>query len=212
MKQNFDLHVHTNASDGSFSPEDLVKKAKDECVTTIAITDHDTTSGVEEAVKVDEDLGINIIPGVEISIDFSPGTMHLCGYFIDIKNRQLQSKLKIIQKGRLKRNTQIIELLNFLGIDVSMEEVMYEASGSQISRSHIAKVLLKKGYVTNIKEAFIKYLAKGKPCYVDRKRLNKKEAINAIIHSGGLVAIAHPVQLKLGTEGAYLSVFKELRI
>ena len=147
MKQAFDFHVHTNASDGSFSPADLIKKARKEGVATIAIADHDTVGGIEEAIKAGEIFGVNVIPGVEVSIDFSPGTMHLCGYLIDIKNEELQEGLRFVQEARLNRNPQIIKKLNDLGINITMEEVIQEAGGDQIGRPHFANILLKKGYV-----------------------------------------------------------------
>ena len=106
MKQNFDFHVHTSASDGSFSPVELISKAKEEGLITIAIADHDTVGGVAEAIKTGEVFGVNVIPGVEISIDFSPGTMHLCGYFVDINNREFQEGLRFVQEARRNRNPQ----------------------------------------------------------------------------------------------------------
>ena len=211
MKQDFDFHTHTNASDGSFSPTELIKRAKAEGIVTIAITDHDTVGGGEEAIEAGKAFGINVIPGVEISIDFSPGTMHLCGYFMDINNEEFQKRLRFVQKARLNRNPQIIKKLNDLGMDITLEEVTEEAGADQVGRPHFANVLLKKGYVKNTKEAFTRFLAKGASCYVDKKRLTKEQAINMIVNSGGLAAIAHPAQLKLNAEQEYRDLFKELK-
>ena len=211
IKQIFDFHVHTNASDGSFSPLTLVKKAKKEGMATIAITDHDTVGGVKEAVEAGQSLGVDVISGVELSIDFSPGTMHLCGYFIDIANERFQQGLQFVQEARLNRNPQIIRKLNDLGMNITISEVNKEAGGDQVGRPHFANVLLKKGYIVNTKEAFTKFLAKGASCYVDKKRLTKEQAINMIVNSGGLVVLAHPAQLKLNTEQEYRELFKELK-
>ena len=211
MKQNFDLHVHTTTSDGSFSPTELVKKAKTEGILTIGIADHDTVGGVEEAIEAGKEFGINVIAGVEISIDFSPGTMHLCGYFIDIENEKLKQGLKFIQEGRINRNPQIIKKLNDLDMDITLEEVRKEAEGEVIGRPHISACLVKKGYVKDTKEAFKKFLAKGKPCYVERVRLKKQEAVNMIIEAGGVAVLAHPKQLKLNSKEEYKQLFTEFK-
>ena len=209
--QSFDLHVHTNASDGSFSPSDLIKRASEEGITTLAITDHDTVSGIDESLKAGKKFGLNVISGVEISIDFNPGTMHICGYFIDIKNDNFRDGLNFVQKARRNRNPKIIEKLNQLGIDITLEEVIQEAGSDQIGRPHFAKALLKKGYVRDIKEAFTKYLAKGALCYVDKKRLKKEYAIKIIKGAGGIAVLAHPIQLQLESDRVYKLLFEELR-
>ncbi|MHC4417284.1 MAG: PHP domain-containing protein, partial [Planctomycetota bacterium] len=123
MKENFDFHVHSNASDGSLSPRDLVRKARQEQVQVIALTDHDTTDGVEETISAGEQSVVTVVPGVEISIDYSPGTMHLCGYFIDVNNEELKEGLEFVQGARLSRNPQILERLNAMGIDITIAEV-----------------------------------------------------------------------------------------
>ena len=211
MKQNFDLHVHTNASDGSFSPTDLIKKAKEEGVLTVGIADHDTVGGVKEALLAGKEIGVNVVSGVEISIDFSPGTMHLCGYFIDIENKNLNEGLRFIQEGRTNRNPQIIKKLNELGMDITLEEVKKEAGGEVIGRPHISACLVKKGYVKDTKEAFKRFLAKGKSCYIERVRLGKQEAINMIKEAGGVAVLAHPKQLKLNSKEEYKQLFAEFR-
>lgn len=211
MKQNFDFHVHTNASDGSYYPGELIKKAKQEGIKTIAITDHDTVSGIEEALQVGKEFGINVIPGVEISIDFSPGTMHICGYFIDTNNSKLKEGLEFVQKARRNRNPKIIKKLNKLGLKIDYQEVKSIAGPDQVGRPHFAKVLLDKGIVKSTKEAFKKYLAKGASCYVDKKRLLINEAIEMIKEAGGVVILAHPVQLKIKDIEDYRKLFAELK-
>ena len=195
IKQNFDLHTHSNASDGSFSPTDLVRKAKAEGLSTLALIDHDTVSGVKEAMAAGVEQGIFVIPGVEISIDFQPGTMHICGYFIDIKDRRLREGLAFVQEARRNRNPQIITKLNQLGLKITLDEVRQVAGPDQVGRPHFAKVLVQKGYVQSTKEAFTKYLAKGAPAYMDKKRLSLDDAVAMIRAAGGVAVLAHPILL-----------------
>ncbi|MCX7726448.1 MAG: PHP domain-containing protein [Chitinispirillaceae bacterium] len=211
MKQNFDLHSHSNTSDGSFSPTELVEYAKKNGVTTIALTDHDTINGVEEAIKAGKEFGVTVLAGVEISIDFDPGTMHICGYNIDIKNKNLNDKLGFVQYARKNRNNIIIEKLNAMGIEITLDEVKKVAGPDQIGRPHFARVMMEKGYVTTVKEAFNKYLAKGAPCYVDRIRLSMSDAVEMIKGAGGKAVLAHPIQLKLESDEAYRKKFAELK-
>lgn len=212
MKEKFDFHAHTAASDGSYSPHSLVKKAMDEGLEFIAITDHDTIAGVGEAFEAGKEFGVMVIGGVEISIDFEPGTMHLCGYFFDIENQQLNDALRYVQEARFNRNPQIIEKLNEAGIDITMSEVEDAAGGKQIGRPHMAKVMLAKNYVKDIKEAFNKYLAKEARCYVDKKRLTLEKAVDIIKNAGGVAVLAHPGEMPFETKEEYetlLSYIKE---
>ncbi|NQT26442.1 PHP domain-containing protein [candidate division KSB1 bacterium] len=211
VKQNFDFHVHTNASDGSYDPGELVKYVAEQGLNTIAITDHDTVSGVEKALQAGKTFSVTVIPGVEISVDYSPGTMHICGYFIDINNDILNSGLDFVQKARKERNPQIIKKLNDAGIDITLDEVKQIAGPDQVGRPHFAKVLLEKGIVKSTKEAFTKYLAKGASCYVDKKRLKIDEAVQMIRKAGGVVVLAHPVQLKMKDTEDYRKLFAELK-
>lgn len=211
MKENFDFHVHSNASDGSLSPRDLVRKARQEQVQVIALTDHDTTDGVEETISAGEQSGVTVVPGVEISIDYSPGTMHLCGYFIDVNNEELKEGLEFVQGARFSRNPQIIERLNAIGIDITMAEVARVAQGGQVGRPHIAEVMVQNGYVSNTKEAFTKYIAKGAPCYVDKARLSLRRAVAMIRSAGGIAVLAHPGELRLDGEQEYQDLFRYIK-
>lgn len=211
MVMSYDLHSHTTASDGTLSPRELVEKAAGLNIKHLGITDHDNVNGVEEALDAGKEFGVNIIPGVEISIDFTPGTMHVCGYFIDINNEYLTKKLEFVQQARRDRNPKIIEKLNQKGLVVTLDEVKKEAGSDQIGRPNIAKVLIKKGYVDGIKEAFNKYLAKGRPCYVNKQRLDLDTAIKTIKTAGGIPVLAHPVQLKLGSDSDYTNFFKKVK-
>jgi len=211
VKADFDFHIHTSASDGSLSPCDVVRKVQEEHLRVIAITDHDTISGVGEALVAAQEFGIKVIAGVEMSVEFSPGTMHLCGYFIDVENKELAKGLEILAEGRVQRNPQIIKKLNEQGVQITIDEVTREAGKEHAGRPHIAQVLVKKGYVSKVKEAFDKFLAKGGSCYVERKRLLRRDAIRLIGNAGGLSVLAHPGELKLKDSEDYRTLFTELR-
>lgn len=191
-----DLHTHTTASDGTLSPKELVEEACRAGLTAVAITDHDTIDGVKEALEQGRKLGLEVIPGVEISVDFH-GEMHILGYFLNVNSPVLQETLAQLREYRKERNPQIVQKLNDLGFALTLDEVKEEAGGAVIGRPHIAKVLLKKGYVGSLDEAFSKYLASDKPAYVKKEKLTPQEAINAIIAAGGLPVLAHPKYLPL---------------
>lgn len=197
MKRRCDLHMHTVHSDGTLTPTELVELAKRQGLSCIALTDHDTLSGVEEAQVAGSKIGLEVIAGVEISAVFNPGTMHILGYFIDPKSKQLQGKLEEIQKARRQRNPMIIEKLGAIGIDITLQEVEAESGGDQIGRPHFARVLVKKGYVQNFDEAFEKYLTKGTPGYVDKRKLSSRDSIEMIEEAGGIASLAHPKLLRL---------------
>ena len=192
-----DLHMHTTHSDGSFLPRDRVRLAKEKGLERISVTDHDTMSSYEECAEEAKKLGIELIPGIEISAQFEPGTLHILGFFLDRNHPKLKATLADIQKARKERNPEIIKKLNVLGISITMEEVEAVSGGKQVGRPHFARVLLKKGAVKSMDEAFRKYLAKGKPAYMDKRRLGSREAIQRIREAGGIAVVAHPKQMKL---------------
>ena len=202
MDELIDLHVHTTASDGTMSPKQIVSYAKQKGLIAIGITDHDTISGIEEAQKEGKLLGIEVIPGIEISTEFN-GEMHILGYYIK-ETFQLIKKLNGIRDKREIRNVKIISKLNERGIDVSLEEVKEIAKGESIGRPHIAMVLMQKGYVDSVRTAFDKYLGKGKIAYVDREKVSPEEGIKIILEAGGLPVLAHPKYLNLS--GAELDI------
>lgn len=192
--------MHTTHSDGSYPPRELVRYAKEKKLDCISVTDHDTMSSCEECLDEAKKLGIELVPGVEISCEFEPGTLHILGYFLDRNHPALRSAFDEIQKARRERNPRIVERLNRLGIEITLEEVIAESGKKQIGRPHFAKVLLKKGVVKSGEEAFRKYLAKGQAAYVDKKRLSSREGIQQIRGAGGVAVIAHPKQMKLAGE------------
>ena len=189
-----DLHMHSTYSDGSQTPEQLILEAKTKGLRAIALTDHDTVDGIAEFVALGEQHGITTVPGVEISVDTklpNNGHMHILGLLINPQATQLKETLNYLMKERNERAQQIINRLQALDIDITMEELLAEAGEGAIGRPHVAKILLRKGVVSSIQEAFDVYLAKGKPAYMDKKKLGEADAIRMIHEAGGLAIMAH---------------------
>ena len=205
-----DLHTHSNCSDGSLSPRELVRLAKERGLRAIALTDHDTVAGVTEAVRAGKELGVEVIPGVEISAQHPPGTMHILGYCISPSQPELLEALKKLQKVRAARNPKIIERLQALGLEITTAEVLKLSSG-QVGRPHIAKALVNRGYVSSIDEAFSRYLQKGAVAYVEKFRFSPREAIALIRGAGGLAILAHPFTLGITKPRELTLLVKELR-
>ncbi|OEF98682.1 PHP domain-containing protein [Desulfuribacillus alkaliarsenatis] len=187
-----DLHIHTTKSDGLRTPEQTVLEAVSKKMKAIAITDHDITLGVEEAIKIAENYELKVIPGVEINSCWQGEEIHILGYYIDTSNDRLQSKLSIIRKSREERASRIICRLQELNYEISLEEVINLKGIGTIGRPHIARLLVRKGYFRNTNEAFDKLLSPGKAAYVDRLRLEPQEAIELIHNAKGLAVVAHP--------------------
>jgi predicted metal-dependent phosphoesterase TrpH len=192
-----DLHLHTTASDGVMSPSQIVGYAKYKGLQAIAITDHDTIEGLEQGLSEGKKIGFEVIPGIEISAEHSPGSMHLLGFFLDIFHPLLNERLRYLQKARAERNPKIIEKLNRLGIEITYEEVLKASGGGQVGRPHFAQVLLEKSYVRSYQEAFERFLKKGAQAYVDKFRFSAKEAIHFIKEASGIAVLAHPNTLHM---------------
>ncbi len=205
-----DLHMHTTHSDGTLTPTELVALAKSKGLSCIALTDHDTVSGVKEAQEAGRRLGVEVITGVEISAIFGPGTMHILGHCLDVENEKLKQGLEEFQIARRERNPMIVQKLNALGIDMTLEDAIEESGGGQVGRPHFARVLVKKGCVKNFEEAFDKYLAKGKPAYVDKRKMTSRDAIRMIRGAGGVASLAHPKLTKLGKTGQFEALMAQL--
>jgi predicted metal-dependent phosphoesterase TrpH len=192
-----DLHTHSTASDGTFSPEELVYLAKKEKLQALALTDHDTIDGLKPAYNTAKDLGLPFLCGVEISIKFEgPGHFHLLGYFLEPEIPKINDTLLKLKKAREERNKKMIEKLNNLGIKITLEELKEIAQG-EIGRPHMAILLVKKGVVKSFEEAFQKYLKKGALAYVPKALLLPEEGIKLILEAKGIPVLAHPVTLKL---------------
>ncbi len=200
---SIDLHIHSNISDGIYTPEQIGQKAKKRKLKAFSLTDHDTIEGIEIAARTAKKAGIEFIPGVEISAKWKFGMLHILGYYIDISNEYLLNGLVKLQEARKKRNPKIIKKLNDLGIKITMKQVKEQAKGGVIGRPNIARVMIENGYVENIKSAFNKYLDNGKPAFVPKEKMNLVNACDIIKKSRGIPVLAHP--LTLGFEGDNLA-------
>lgn len=194
-----DLHTHTTASDGDLSPAELVRAAKTVGLAAVAITDHDTVEGLAEALEEGARIGMEVIPGVEISveIDTGRGTFHLLGYGIDPGHKGLGSVLGRLQSARSQRNLHILERLRALGMPMDPKLPERLAGGGQVGRPHMARALVAEGYVRTVEEAFERFLGKGRPAYVNKFRLGPAEAIRVVKTAGGVPVLAHPFTLGL---------------
>lgn len=192
-----DLHTHSTASDGTLTPRELVLLAKKEGLKGLALTDHDTVSGLKEAYETAIEVDLPFLCGVEISVKFEgPGHFHMLGYFLKPEISEIDETLQTLQKARAERNRKMIEKLQNLGIDITLEELKTLAEG-EIGRPHIANLLVKKGIVKSFEEAFEKFLKKGAAAYVPKALLTPKEAIEKISEARGVPVLAHPFTLRL---------------
>lgn len=205
-----DLHLHTTHSDGSLSPADVIALAHKAGVTALAITDHDITTGIPDAIATGRELGIEIIPGIEVSSQYGGSELHVLGYFLDWQDAELGARLTTLRESRHRRNPQIIERLQALGIDITYEEVRTLAGTDSVGRPHIARVLMEKQVVASAKEAFDRFLANGKPAYVPRELPSPAEAIQWIKAAKGLAVLAHPTWVN-PTEGTLTDLVRQLK-
>jgi 3',5'-nucleoside bisphosphate phosphatase len=187
-----DLHTHTNQSDGSLPPKDLVRKARTLGLEAVAVTDHDTVGGVDEAVAEGFLTGVRVIPGVELSVEWETGPLHILGYFIDCKERGLLATLDIQRNRRKERLAAILEKLASLDAHLSYEDVMAAAPGGVPGKPHIAELLVRNGYASDENRARKEFLDKGGLAYVPKTKLLPEEAIEVILAAGGTPALAHP--------------------
>lgn len=190
-----DLHTHSSASDGSFSPAELILYAADKGISSLALTDHDTLTGLDEASKAASEAGIGFIPGIELNIEWPKGEFHLLGLGLTRPDVSLYSLIDILKENRKKRNEEIIGKLKNIGIDTSRQELEELFRTEVIGRPHIAEYLVRCKKVKNRQQAFDLYLAQGRPCYADFRGLDLKDAVAAIKKSGGLPVLAHPMSL-----------------
>lgn len=198
-----DLHSHSNFSDGSESPERVVELAAAAGCAAVALTDHDGTEGLPRAAARAAELGVELVPGCEVSCSFSPGTMHVLCYFVSPGRSPLQDELARLREDRASRNERMAARLADIGLPVTYAEVLDEAGSIGVGRPHFAAVLVRKGVVSSIQEAFDSYLAKGTPGYVSKARVGIETVIDLVTRSGGVAVLAHP--LSLGLERATLA-------
>lgn len=192
-----DLHIHSTASDGRLSPEQVVRKAIENGVAVIALCDHDTLDGISPALETAASFpSFTLIPGVEINTDVGEGEAHVLGYFIDCNHPDLLANLAYLRDSRVGRAQRMIAKLNNLGFNISWERVKEIAGDGSIGRPHIAQALLEKGYIKSFPEAFNKYIGFGCPAYAERDKIAPAEAVRLILRAGGLPVLAHPFTLK----------------
>lgn len=196
----FDFHLHTTASDGTFTPSAVVQEAAKKGLQAIAITDHDTISGLEEAEAAAQKIGIELIKGIEFSTDYFGKEVHIIGLFIDTKSGPFLEKLEQLRNDRITRAEETIAKLKKYKIDITMNDIISEAKGDVIGRMHIANVLYKKGFVPDRKSAFLQYLGDNGAAYVPKRNFFPEEAVKTIKENGGLAVIAHPKLITLGQE------------
>ena len=192
-----DLHVHTTASDGQYTPSQIIQKAAEKNIKVIAITDHDTTAGLEEAKAEGKKLGVTVVPGIELNISFPTGEFHLLGLGLKENSKSLNYIVENVIKNRNDRNSQIIAKMNEDGVPITIEEIAADFPNTVIGRPHFAAELVKHGIVKTRQQAFDQYLARGRKWYVPRICTNLDEAIVAIKESGGVPVVAHPMSLYL---------------
>lgn len=188
-----DLHVHSNASDGTFTPTELVAEAKRAGLSAFALTDHDTTAGIPEAVRAAEACGMELIPGVELSTEYEGVEIHVLGLYIDIENAVLQKQMADFRQSRDNRNVVMLEKLRAEGFDITQEALEACFPDAVITRAHIARYLLEKGYIPDMKTAFTKYIGDRGRCYVGRPKITPTDAVDYIMAAGGTAILAHPV-------------------
>lgn len=187
-----DFHIHTVYSDGTYTPQEVVYKAKKLGLIAISITDHDSVSGLDEALKAGREWGVEVIPGVEIGADVGEDEFHILGYYLDWEKKEFLSQLKIFQQDRIKRNDKLFKKLNDLGIKVNHREAASLAPRGVVSRLHIARLMVMKGYVSSIGEVFENWLNSGKPAYVKKMKVSPFEVMQLILKAKGIPVLAHP--------------------
>jgi len=211
-----DLHIHSTASDGTLSPSEIISLAHSLNLGAIAITDHDTIDGSKEALALGIPPSLKFLTGVEISASFDPsfpctGSFHMLGYSMRLDDPVLNQALDQLQDARKNRNPRIVERLNNLGIDISLKDVANEFGEGQLGRPHIAQIMVKKGFVKSINEAFDKYLGTDRPAYVDKYRFDCARAIEIILAAGGIPVLAHPFFLDIKNKDRFEDLIVKLK-
>jgi 3',5'-nucleoside bisphosphate phosphatase len=188
-----DLHTHTTASDGALAPVALVELAAELGVEVLAITDHDTTAGWDEAAEVAADHGIQLVPGIELNTDYDGGSADVLGYFFDPSDPDLQGLLTAIRDVRVNRARRMVEKLQAMGSVITYDDVLAYAGAGAVGRPHVAQALVAEGFVADVGEAFQRYIGNGGPAYAPRYKLGPADACRAIRAAGGVPSLAHPV-------------------
>ncbi|HZP90343.1 MAG TPA: PHP domain-containing protein [Actinomycetota bacterium] len=187
-----DLHAHTNRSDGTFTPTELVRLAAERGLDVVAVTDHDTTDGLEEAGAAGEELGVEVVPGVEFSAEYRGVSVHVLCYWMDASNEELRAELRRLVDSRFRRGELMIEKLRGLGYPISFDRVRRIAGGGNIVRPHVAQAMVEAGIVANEQEAFDRFIGDGGPAHVPKHALDPVDAVGLIRRAGGVCVLAHP--------------------
>lgn len=188
-----DFHTHSTASDGTFAPADLLRQASRRGLSILALTDHDTTLGLAPAAAAARELGIRLIPGIELSTDVEPGEIHILGYGIHPDERTLQDTLTTLRRARETRIDRMVERLRSIGVNLDRDTIRPNTPGGSVGRPHVAQAMIAAGYVTSVSEAFERYIGNGKPGYIPSQRLTPVEAVRLIVSAGGIAIHAHPL-------------------
>ncbi len=204
-----DLHTHSTFSDGSMTPDELVCHAKQHGLSAVALTDHDSVSGIDEALKAGEKYGIEVVPGIEFSVQSKTET-HILGYYIDYKSPLLRRALDSVMDSRNARMRRTEQKLRELGFDVTLDEALALAPDGMVGRAHFARVMMNKGMVESVNEAFLKYLGSGKPAYDNTQSLSAYDAVRLINDLGGVSFVAHPHLIRLG-DAELTELLKDLK-
>lgn len=191
-----DLHTHTTASDGSDSPTELVKKAAEAGLAAVAVTDHDTVSGLDEACEAGKRYNISVVRGCELSVSSQYGEVHLLGLWLPENCSVIEKQLAKLRDNRDCRNERIIARLNKLGVALSLEQVLAQSQGETVGRPHIANALLKAGYVTTIQDAFVRYLGKDGSAFEPKEVLTPEAGVRLLANMGATVSVAHPMLIR----------------
>jgi predicted metal-dependent phosphoesterase TrpH len=214
MLMAVDLHTHSTFSDGTMTPQQLVEHACSRKLSALAVTDHDITAANEEALYYGRINGLHIVTGVELSIDCNlpnNGHMHILGLLIDYRDAHLNNTLNYLREEREKRNSKIAAILGEMGISITVQEIRNEAGEGSVGRPHIAQILVRKGYVPSIQEAFKQFLQKGAAAYVEKVKLDQQKGIELIKDAGGLSILAHPSTLGYDTKEQFAAKILQLQ-
>ena len=187
-----DLHAHSNRSDGTFSPAEVVRLASERDLDVVALTDHDTTDGLDEAVATGSELGVEVVPGIELSAEHDAMSVHVLCYWMDPANADLQAELARLREERFRRGELMVEKLRALGVPIEFEHVRRIANGATIVRPHLAQAMVEIGAVASETEAFDVYLGDGRPGHVPKHALDPVDAVALILGAGGVCVLAHP--------------------
>lgn len=195
-----DLHVHSRASDGTFTPAEAVSNAAQAGLRGMSLTDHDTVAGVAEAIQAGKKLGIEVIPGIEMGSDMHGRDIHVLGYFVDFESDRFLSYLDELEEKRLVRAEEMCKKLTAAGAKVTLDEARAQATGNILTRAHIARAVVAKGQAHSVTEVFNVYLGNGKSCFVPKYNLTSADVIKSIIGAGGLPVLAHPKLSRIDDE------------